>query len=234
LSRLTDIKTFYKTLAKLEKKIGGKKTIDQCVRKEDLPVRGLYFVFEEGEKRSNSGKSPRVVRVGVHALMPSSMSRMLNRMKLDRGNDRDLGGKHRRSMLRKHIGRAFMKRDKITCTTWEKRVKPGPREQKIEEKISAQIRNKMSFIYLNVDEAPNAWKKRRDLSRNIIALLSNYGEEKVIDAPSKKWLGNYFPPSITELVKASGLWNIADTDRQYDPDFLKDFDRYVTKMKPRV
>jgi hypothetical protein len=233
LDRVKDVKKLYQILARLEKKLGGKLSIDECIKDKNLPEKGLYFCFEEGEKRSTSGGGLRVVRIGAHALMPSSRSTMLNRLKLDRGNDKDLGGKHRRSMLRKHIGRSFMQRDKIACKTWEKRVKPGPRENAIEEKISKHIRGKMKFLYLEVDGDPSSWRKRKEFERYLIALLSNYGRENAVDPPSKKWLGRHFPDRITERVSEAGLYNVHDVERDYDPAFLKDFEKYVTKMKAR-
>lgn len=233
MTRVKDVKRFYQILSKLEKKLGGKKSLSECIKDNSLPEKGLYFVFEEGEKRSTSGTGMRVVRVGAHALMPSSRSTMLNRLRLDYGNQDDLGGKHRRSMLRKHIGRAFMRRDKIVSKTWEKRVTPGPREQVIEEKISRYIRNKMKFLFVEVDDNPSAWVTRNEFERNLVALLSNYGREDVVDPPSKKWIGRHFPDKITERVSESGLWNVHDVERDYDPAFLKEFEKYVTKMKVR-
>ena len=69
MDRVKDVKKLYQILAKLEKKLGGKLSINECITDKNLPEKGLYFCFEEGEKRSTSGSGLRIVRVGAHALM---------------------------------------------------------------------------------------------------------------------------------------------------------------------
>lgn len=231
MNRLKDIKSLYQILAKLEKKIGGKIPFEASIDEEGLPTKGIYFIFEQGEMRSTSGKGMRIVKVGTHATMPFSKSWLYQRIRAHRGNDDDLNGHHRRSMLRKNIGRAIMKRDRLSCPTWEKRVKPVPAERRIEEKISKYIRKRMSYLYLKIDDDPSTWRKRIWFFRNLLSLISNYGKDEIIDPPSKGWLGHNFPDKITDVVSSSGLWNDEVEKWDYEPSLLTELEEYVTKMK---
>jgi hypothetical protein len=230
MSRLDDVKKFYQIMSKLEKKIGGKKQFGKLSDFENLPEKGIYFLFEKGELRSTSGRGLRIVRVGAQAIMPFSRSSMQNRLLSHRGNDEDLGGKHRRSVLRKLIGRAVMKRDKISIPTWEKRVQPHPKEKQVEEKISKYVRDNFKFLYLDVDSDPESWRMRKYFKKNLLSLLGNFKKEEFIDPPSKKWLGNQLSGK-DEKVAASGLWNAMHVKRKYEPEFLDKLEKYVNAMK---
>jgi len=74
MSRLKDIIVFYEFLANLERRLDGKSTLENCNGKMSWPKRGVYFFFEPGEERNQTGIGPRVVRVGTHALKEHSRS----------------------------------------------------------------------------------------------------------------------------------------------------------------
>jgi hypothetical protein len=59
---------FYSILDELEKRIGGARTLGDCRGRMTWPARGVYFFREASETRSDTGTTPRVVRVGTHAL----------------------------------------------------------------------------------------------------------------------------------------------------------------------
>jgi hypothetical protein len=85
------------------------------------PGKGVYFFFETGEIRRESGIGPRVVRVGTHALASSSRATLRQRLFQHRGNAGDRGGNHRGSVFRKHVGFALLDPDlESACATWEK------------------------------------------------------------------------------------------------------------------
>ncbi|MCH8042304.1 MAG: hypothetical protein IID44_01170, partial [Planctomycetes bacterium] len=50
-------------LDELEEKLGGKRILESCHGKMNWPRSGVYFFFEPGEIRTNSGEGLRVVRV---------------------------------------------------------------------------------------------------------------------------------------------------------------------------
>jgi hypothetical protein len=72
MNRLADIKAFYGILAALEVKLGGKRILSECTGRMNWPNRGVYFFFEPGEMRRDSGAPPGVVRVGTHATTADS------------------------------------------------------------------------------------------------------------------------------------------------------------------
>ena len=76
--RLEDVKRFYEILEAQENKLGGKRTLANCNGHMGWPERGVYFFFEPGEYRSNSGAGMRVVRVGTHALTEKSKTTLWN------------------------------------------------------------------------------------------------------------------------------------------------------------
>ena len=65
MSRQSDLTRFYDLLDRLTASIGGARLLSECHGHMDWPTRGVYFFFEDGEARSDSGNGPRVVRVGT-------------------------------------------------------------------------------------------------------------------------------------------------------------------------
>lgn len=68
MSRLDDLRSFYDIPDLLEERLGGKRILESCDGKKNWPERRVYFFFESGEDRSDSGHGLRVTRVGTHAL----------------------------------------------------------------------------------------------------------------------------------------------------------------------
>lgn len=107
-TRRAALDDFYALLAELEERVGGKRMLENCNGRTDWPHRGVYFFFEEGEYRED-GKTPRVVRVGTHALGPSRPT-LWGRLSQHRGTDGGStpgGGNHRGSIFRRHVGAAW-------------------------------------------------------------------------------------------------------------------------------
>jgi hypothetical protein len=76
---------FYGILGELETKIGGVRKLADCVGNMNWPSRGVYFFFDQGENRSDSGDGSRVVRVGTHALRSGSKTKLWTRLSQHRG-----------------------------------------------------------------------------------------------------------------------------------------------------
>ena len=72
------------------------------------PHRGVFLLFERGERRTGSGVGSRVVHVGTHALTEGSGSTLWSCLRQHRGNVNPPGGNHRASQLRKIVGEAIM------------------------------------------------------------------------------------------------------------------------------
>src|SRR5689334_11893528 len=99
LDRLRGFESFYEALARLEKTLGGKRTLQDCQGRMTWPRRGVYFFFEEGERRSDSGEGLRVTRVGTHAVSIGSKTTLWKRLAQHKGSARGGGGNHRGSIF---------------------------------------------------------------------------------------------------------------------------------------
>ncbi len=235
-TRLADLQHFYALLAILEERLGGTRRLADCHGRMGWPERGVYFFFEASEKRTDSGSSPRVVRVGTHALTTTSRTTLWNRLAQHRGSTTG-GGNHRGSIFRLIIGGSLKGQYEGTIpTSWGVAADPAAAAQRLgldqagllaqeaglERKVSEHI-GAMPFLWLPVDDPPGPDSLRRYIERNSIALLSNYGGP-AIDPPSANWLGQF---SDRDRVQRSGLWNSNHVDDHYDPAFLTTLKRLI-------
>jgi len=210
--------------------VGGPRRLRDCGGRDAWPERGVYFFFEEGETRED-GESPRVVRVGTHALSRSSRTTLWKRLAQHRGTlsgSRAGGGNHRGSIFRHHVGTALLARDgcpEEVRRAWasaqaDRRIKDI--EYPLERAVSEHIR-RMPSLWLAVLDAPGRDSRRGYLDANAIGLLSNCVRDP-IDPPSPKWLGRW---AQSPRVRESGLWNVNHVDQGYEPAFLDLLEQYV-------
>jgi hypothetical protein len=230
MSRIEDLNTFYEILGDLREHVGGCRRLQECTGKSGWPERGVYFFFEDGELREDR-KTPRVVRVGTHAITATSKTSLWNRLHTHRGHS-DLGGNHRGSIFRKRIGEALwnVKTHPSDLTgTWGIRSSASApvrlAEVPLEREVSAYI-GRMPFLWINVPDEPSRNSDRAYLELNAIALLSNF-ERPAIDPPSPNWLGLQ---SSKRTIQESGLWNTNQVEKFHDPAFLERLRVYVGGM----
>lgn len=230
VDRLDHLKRFYSALDKLADLLGGRRLLEACNGRMDWPQRGVYFFFENGEIRQDSGTGLRIVRVGTHALKTGSRTTLWHRLSQHRGTINSGAGNHRGSIFRLHVGGALLARDpKIQCSSWgvghTAQRDMRPQEAHLEMLVSHVIRH-MPFVWIGIDDDAGPESKRGYLERNAIALLSNY-RKPPLDLPSEQWLGHDCP---SERVRISGLWNSNHVDETYDPSFLDDFERAAAQV----
>jgi hypothetical protein len=221
---------FYGELATLEIALGGKRELRECHGKMEWPQRGVYFFFEEGEFR-NDGVTPRVVRVGTHALRPSS-STLWGRLAAHKGSSGGSmpgGGNHRGSIFRLHVGTAL-----LTQGTWSDDVRTTwgvgssakgsirMSEFSLEKDVSRSI-GAMPFLWLDVNDDPSAQSNRGVIERGAISLLSNFLRSP-IDGSSTSWLGRN---TERNTIRSSWLWNVNHVADEPNPSFLVELSRYV-------
>lgn len=242
MTRSSDLKRFYEILGDLESIVGGKRRLIECDGRMNWPLRGVYFFFESGENRSDSGEGLRVVRVGTHALKATSKSTLWNRLSQHCGTARGGGGNHRGSIFRLLVGSALMNKEKAAePSTWGVAGDPGAAARKVdmsreavkagervlEQRVSDYIR-RMPFLWVATDDAPGPDSTRGIIERNAIALLSNFGKPQ-LDEASGEWLGRF---SDRERVRASGMWNNDHVAEQYDVRFLEVLEQCTRKTMP--
>ena len=230
-ARLNDIVRFYAIVDALAARLGGPRWLSECQGRMPWPARGVYFFYEPGEVRADSGEGPRIVRVGTHALTSGSRTSLWNRLSQHKGTAKTGGGNHRGSIFRLLVGTALMNRDALEYSTWGRGSSAPPavrdKETELEQKVSATI-GQMPFIWLDIPDSPGPSSLRGYIERNAVALLSNYGRA-MIDPPSREWLGH---ACDRPRVRESGLWNQNHVDEVYDPAFLDEFERLVIDMEP--
>ena len=100
-----NVDKFYELITYLENGLSGKKRVSELEGK-CLPSKGLYLFFEDSELRKLNNEL-RVTRVGTHGVSMGSKSTLWNRIKTHKGKH-DLGGNHRGSIFRLHIGNAII------------------------------------------------------------------------------------------------------------------------------
>jgi len=231
--RLQDIKKFYFLLDQLDDIVGGIRTLKESNGIMDWPDRGVYFFFEHGEERSDSGDGKRVVRVGTHALKSGSSTTIWTRLRQHRGTlggSQPGGGNQRGSIFRHHVGTSLIKRDDVPdniAGQWEV-GNNAPRsireaEYPLEKAVSNHI-GKMPFLWLEINDSSGPDSMRGYIERNSIGLLSNTSNDKPIDPASINWLGLY---SKSEDIKTSGLWNVNHVNENYERNFLDILEKLI-------
>ncbi len=231
LSRTLDLQQFYCLLSDLARRTGEPMPL-QNLLENGVPERGIYFFFEPSEKRLDSGKGVRVVRVGTHALTDVSHSTLRQRLRQHRGTLSG-NGNHRGSIFRLLVGQALLMRDgDLRCSTWgvgqtNSKVPPELRviERDVEGKVSSYVAG-MQVLLLPVLDAPSRASARARIEAGSIALLSNH-DRTPLDVASPQWLGRY---SNRPLVRSSGLWNQRHVESEYKPGFLEEFDQLVRRI----
>jgi hypothetical protein len=229
-TRETDLKYFYELIRELLRVSGGYCRLSSASGRDNWPERGLYFFFEGGERRRGSGTGDRVVRVGTHALTAGSRATLWNRLSQHRGSFTSRGGNHRGSIFRLLVGKALIKRERLSCPTWGTLGGSAPKdvravELSMEQRVSAEI-GAMPMLCLGVDDAPGPGSDRGRIEQGSIALLSEFGKP-ALDPASPKWLGH----DCDRLkVRQSGLWNNRHVDETYDPTFLDVMAHWVKKQ----
>lgn len=237
MSRLADIGRFYALMDALRKRLGGTVTLRECTGRLQWPSRGVYFFFEPGERRKESGNGARVVRVGTHALKASSRTSLWKRLSQHAGGRKSGRGNHRGSIFRLLIGEALTAKDPANAPkTWGVGSHPAAaavrlggtlaevraRERELEVSVSRHIGD-LPFLFVAAEDEPGPASIRGVLERNSIALLSNYHRE-ALDPASPAWLGRQ---SGRERVRESGLWNNNHVDETHNPGYLDILERTV-------
>lgn len=235
MSRFEHLARFYDILSRLADRCGGPVPMS-ALDPRHLPRRGVYFFFEPGENRSDSGTGPRVVRVGTHGLKAGSKSTLSQRLRQHRGTNAGTGN-HRGSIFRLLLGQALMASGTLPqCETWgikgdAKRAAVAAgvsvdhlkeAERSVERAVSKSL-GAMSVLWVEVPDEPGPESVRGVIERNSIALLSNH-HGQALDPASDAWLGLR---SNRSPVHTSGLWNQNHITETYDPRYFDAFSELV-------
>jgi hypothetical protein len=226
----------YRALDDLRIKVGGFRQLAGVDGRMKWPARGVYFFFEAGEMREGA-RTPRVVRVGTHAVSRNSQTKLWTRLSQHRGSLKGRyagGGNHRGSVFRYLLGDALIHSERFPPellspswgTGYSAPVEIRLAEHALELEVSARLRA-MPLLWLDIDDLPGPASLRKFIERNSIALLSNFHRQP-IDPASSTWLGLGSPQA---KIRESGLWNIDHVGEEWSPLFLERFRRIVLQME---
>ncbi len=176
---------------------------------EEIPLNGIYVLFEKGEKAHNGN---RIVRAGTHTGQGQLRSRLKQHF-VQENKDR--------SIFRKNIGRAILNKDKddfikqweIDLTTRQAKELFSDsidfeKQKQIEKLVTKHIQENFSFVVFGIDDKD----ERLKIESKIISSISLCDE----CGRSTNWLGNYSPK---EKIKESGLWLVNEL---YKEPFTKE------------
>ncbi|MDP2833950.1 MAG: hypothetical protein Q8Q28_11805 [Pseudomonadota bacterium] len=165
-------------------------------QEKDIPINGIYILFEGGERAHDGG---RVVRVGTHTGNNQLRSRLKQHFLYENKD---------RSIFRKNIGRAllnksrdpFLEQWELDLTTREARRKYEAsidisKQASIEMQVTSYIQERFNFVVIAMDGK----ESRLAMEARIISTISLCQECN----PSGAWLGNWSPKS---KIRESGLW----------------------------
>jgi len=171
---------------------------------KEIPLNGIYILFEKGEFAHNTD---RIVRVGTHTGNNQLRSRLKQHF-IKENKDR--------SIFRKNIGRSLLNKEKNPfLEKWELDLTPKKSKEKyggsinfnkqkeVEKAVTQYIQDNFSFIAIPVDNK----EKRLQFESKIISTVSLCDNCK----PSKNWLGHFSPKN---KIKESGLWLVNELYKQ--------------------
>lgn len=185
----------------------GLRRLGEATAADGWPTHGVYFFFEAGELRREAS-SPRVVRVGTHALTATSRTTLWTRLRAHRGSlggRNPGGGNHRGSVFRLHVGTALNARGEYErrVLTWGQ-GSSAPRDiREGESALERDVSKVIGAMYVVVVDVPDR-HDRACLEQFSIALLSTAAGQQG-DLPSTEWLGH---EADRPAIRESGLWNV--------------------------
>lgn len=216
----------YEVIGELRAELAGGRQLSSATSRSGWPEYGVYLFFEPGEFRED-GTTPRVTRVGTHALTATSRTTLWRRLRQHRGSvggSNPGGGNHRASVFRLHVGTALIATGDWpeAARTWGRRSGASTaarvREQELEREVSRAI-GAMQVLWVEVPDRHD----RGAIERGLIALLSNAGREPV-DPASDGWLGRH---ASRPAIRRSGLWNVNHVEEPLSEHGLRVFAEVV-------
>jgi len=185
-----------KCCTKLHELFNSLKRFGFPFEEKEIPLNGIYVLFEKGELAHGA---ERIVRVGTHTGKNQLCSRLKQHFLMENKD---------RSIFRKNIGRAILKKESDSfLKDWELDLTPAKaksenlqridfeKQKKVEKKVSGCIQNNFTFAVFQVDSK----EERLGLEAKLIAAIAQCTECK----PSSNWLGKQSP---IEKISNGKLW----------------------------
>jgi hypothetical protein len=234
-NRATDLDRLYDLLDELRERVDGYRRLRDCHGRMAWPLRGVYFFFEDRELREG-GRTPRLVRIGTHAVSIGSRTSLWQRLAQHRGTlggSSAGGGNHRGSVFRLHVGTALMNAQpeafQAAHATWGRGSSADRATITVEaslERAVSQYIGSLLLLWVGVEDEPGPGSERHVIEKNIIALVSNAGRP-ALDPHAPGWLGHH---ADRQAIRESGLWNVDFVYGAYEAAALDVLARRVSAM----
>ncbi len=163
-----------------------------------IPTNGIYVLFESGEE-GHDGQ--RIVRIGTHTGGENLCKRLVEHF-ITENKDR--------SIFRKHLGRAILRRDSDPfLSSWELDLTSrANREQhasgvdfakqaEVEAAVTQYIQTSFWFVAFPLNDL----SRRSEVEAKLIGTVSHCR----LCRPSASWLGRFHPD---KRISTRGMWNI--------------------------
>lgn len=242
-SRPTKLQEFHQKLGVLRDTTGGPFYLSDADNNYNWPDRGIYVFFDHGTDPLVDPVSDwSITRIGTVGVSTGSTSTLWDRLRAHRGTIDstygDMGGNHRGSIFRKHVGRAFIERDSLSddypywgiahrnlpddVSTTEIREQ----EHELEQRVSEYIRT-LPFLVINIpgDAGPDA--DRALIEKNLIALVS-HARRTNPELQKDDWLGDRSPRAE---ISRTQLWNIQHVSSFYSDDIIQQVTPYINQTE---
>lgn len=221
--KIDKVKQLYDVVYYVANKTSGIRLLSECTGKMDWPKKGLYYILDFSEYSIAQNSSPKIIRVGTHAVSQGSKSTLWNRLKTHKGLNNG-GGSHRSSVFRLHIGNAIIAKNGLNIPTWAVGQNATKEIRDLETDLEKQVSEyigKLGVVVLNIDDQSSSTSDRAYIEKNSIALLSttNYS----FDFATMDWLGYY---SNKDEIRRSSLWNINYVNNSFDNNFFSILEKY--------
>jgi hypothetical protein len=181
--------TFYLLLDRLEKNIGGTRTLAACSDRMGWP--SVASISSANPASTHGNRRRAAYRPCGHPRIEGSYAQNTLESVNHKGTVKTGAGNHRSSIFRLIVGTALICRHGHECLSWgrknasEAAVKQD--EIALECEVSRIIGN-MPFIWLAIGDEAGPKSLRGFIEKKSIALLSNY-DKRPLDPPSPEWLG---------------------------------------------
>ena len=218
----------------LHEQLGHLPVAEYPLNLDQLPRNGIYFFYEKGEVWGHGGNKPRIVRIGTHK-SDNFRSRIKEHFLLD---DRKMSfdsmksAPKDRSIFRKNIGRALLKKNSSYLKMWNRDFMPRSNrekygrlrnvayEKKTEQQITKILRSNFAFRFIVVEN-----ETKRIGSKGLESRLIGTVARCSLCRPSDNWLGLSSPK---EKIRKSGLWQVQHLGSSPITDSEKDTIRDAT------
>ena len=218
---------------------------------------GVYFFFEDGEKRRTG--ADRVVRVGTHGVDRRSTATLEDRLQRHRCGEYGKNGLYS-SVFFCLIASALYNKDEMNNNSkyklnsitdqnaWntenyvdesDKTNKADQNKiQKYQSLTSDYLKKHMTFTFIQVECEASSTNDRAVIERGAIALLSNINrsDSGCDDQPSVGWLGRRAvtaPGHFRGTIQDSGLWNSHYVKNEPSPEDIARLFATLERHAPR-